>query len=59
MDGETYMHGNSDIKRSACPERICKLFELLHDYTRFENELNRCMPNGTYGGVKGKETRVG
>ena len=34
-----------------------KLIE--HDYPLFEHELNCRMPNGTYGGVRGKETKVG
>ena len=34
-----------------------KLIE--QDQRLFENELNRRMPNGTYGGVRGKETKVG
>ena len=34
-----------------------KLIE--YDWPLFENELNRRMPNGTYGGVRGKETKVG
>ena len=34
-----------------------KLIE--HDYPLFEHELNRPMPNGTYDGVRGKETKVG
>ena len=34
-----------------------KLIE--HDYPLFEHELNCRMPNGTYSGVRGKETKVG
>ena len=34
-----------------------KLIE--HDYPLFEHELNCRMPNGTYGGVRGWETKVG
>ena len=30
-----------------------------HDYPLLEHELNCRMPNGTYGGVRGKETKVG
>ena len=58
MGGETYMRGTSYIERSACPQRARKLFGLLCDQPLFENELNRRMPNGTYGGVRGKETKV-
>jgi hypothetical protein len=29
------------------------------DWTLSENKLNHRLPNGTYGGVRGKETKVG
>ena len=29
------------------------------DWTLFENKLNHRLPNGTYGGVRGKETKAG
>ena len=34
-----------------------KLIE--HDYPLLEHELNCRIPNGTYGGVRGWETKVG
>ena len=34
-----------------------KLIE--HVYPLFEHELNCRMPNGTYDGVRGQETKVG
>ena len=30
-----------------------------HDYPLLEHELNCRIPNGTYGGVRGKKTKVG
>ena len=33
--------------------------KLEHDYPLLEHELNCRIPNGTYGGVRGKETKVG
>ena len=44
----------SNLKRKAVASRTCQLLRLLYGTTCFEVMLNRRMPNGMYGGVRGE-----
>ena len=54
MDSNQNMCCQSNLKRKAVTGRTCQLLRLLYGTTCFEVMLNRRMPNGMYGGVRGE-----
>ena len=54
MDSNKNMCGQSNLKRKTVTGRASKLLRLLHETACFEVILNRRMPNGMYGGVRGE-----
>ena len=58
MDSNQNMCSQSNLKREAVTSRTCQLLRLLYGTTCFEVMLNRRMPNGTYGGVRGEKKNL-
>ncbi len=54
LDSHENMCGKGNIQRSPWKGRTYKLPRLLQWASRFEVMLNRRMPNGMYGGVRGE-----
>ncbi|MCM1302759.1 MAG: hypothetical protein NC305_06665 [Lachnospiraceae bacterium] len=53
MDSDKNMYCQGNLQRKAVAGRTCELLRLLHGTPCFEVILNRRMPNGMYGGVRG------
>lgn len=53
MDSDENLCSQGNLKRKAEAGRTCQLLRLLHGTSCFEVMLNRRMPNGMYGGVRG------
>ena len=53
MDSNENLCSQGNLKRKAETGRACELLRLLHGTSCFEVMLNRRMPNGMYGGVRG------
>ena len=54
MDRNENLCSQGNLKRKAETGRACELLRLLHGTSCFEVMLNRRMPNGMYGGVRGE-----
>ena len=54
MDSNENLCSQGNLKRKAETGRACELLRLLHGTSCFEVMLNRRMPNGMYGGVRGE-----
>ena len=54
MDSNENMCGQGNFQRKTVTGRTGQLLRLLHGATCFEAMLNRRMPNGMYGGVRGE-----
>ena len=55
MDSNENLCSQGNLKRKAETGRACELLRLLHGTSCFEVMLNRRMPNGMYGGVRGEK----
>ena len=53
LGGYQNMCGQSNLQRKTSPSRTSQSVQLLRRTAHVEVDLNRRMPNGTYGGVKG------
>ena len=54
MDSNENLCSQGNLKRKAETGRACELLRLLHGTSCFEVMLNRRMPKGMYGGVRGE-----
>ncbi len=54
MGSNENMCSQGNLKRKVGASGACELLRLLHGAACFEVMLNRRMPNGMYGGVRGE-----